>query len=297
MVVRVSEEILAAARAMAVIARTSGPKADAFALTYLALYCCGYSGHGALDEFEAVAYAVIDTAFVAGLMGEVNDRRPVSGWKVTGWDEKRVFLERDSVAAFATRRDVSGQIAPGSSVTVSVPALAPGQRPGFVLRQGLQIPEDDPVSRLYLNIQATAASWVLGDLARTFDRHELPFLLKVLAHPRAYLRRDACVIYTSSARIGEAVDVLRGALERAAVRLEDGVPLFTRELAAGIGTADDLAASGIGERSYGQWVGGLFFKAAASSTDPKDIAQLVAEAISASGRDLEHPYLRPQGQR
>ena len=285
-------DIVRAARGAAAIA-TAAPEAEQALLAYVALYACGYTGRGSLDTFNTVGAASKDAVFLAQLVEAVPDRVTLSDWIVTGWNDDRVFLEKEAIRTFIARRRLKeDHLVVGRPVSFTRSALALDTMPGFVMRRGIETSIGHPLSRLYLNIRPEAAAWVLGPLARTLDREHLPFVLKVLAHPRAYRRRDACVIYVISEQFGEAFDVVRDALAQARLSLDNPVPLFTKKLAPGMGFAEDLSDLGAAEQSYGQWVSWLFLKAAATSDDARHIARAVMDEVRACGRDPHRPYLR-----
>lgn len=288
-----SNEILEASRGMASIAAAVQSQSERAALAYLAIYACGYTGRGTLDAFASVGAASMDTAFVADLAGKVYDERTLSGWTITGWNGQSVFLRKDGIRTFVSRSRLEEDLLGiGNAATFSLPFIEPGRMPGFVMRKGIRSGSGRPISRLYLNIQPAGAAWVLGPLARLLDDKGLPFELKVLAHPRAYLRRDACVLYVISERLDEAFDVVHQAVSFASVSLSDSVPLFTRRLACGIGYADDPSAVDMGEQSHGQWVSNLFVSASTQVTGANEIAHAVMEEIRKCGRDPHRPFLR-----
>ena len=244
-----------------------------------------------MDRDRPLSFAAFDTGFVQGLLERVPDQKQVEEWYVRGSRDDDVLLEANGVRTFIDREALSGQpLTAGSAVDIGVTALTLGRSPGFVLRSsGFEAVE--PTSRLYLNISPAAAAWALGPLARRLEK-VMPFTLKVLAHPRAYLRRDACTVYVPSDRLGDALSIVRDDVRRECVTLAPPVPRFTMQLAPGIGLADEPSDLGLHETSYGRWVSNLFLAAAQKGERPQAIAQLVVDEIRTYGRDPEHPYLR-----
>lgn len=285
-------EVTRAARGMAQIASAALSDGRRASLTYLALYACGYTGRGSLARFDGLGAAQADTAFIHSLAKQVEDEVTLADWTVTGWSDDRVFLQKDDVRCFVDRQRVKQQkLVVGAPVTFSISALTPGAAPGFVFRHPATAAPSDLVSRFYLNVRPSAATWILGPLARELERR-CDVAIKVLAHPRAYVRRDACVIYVRSASVGPTFHTIRRAVSGAGISLAAPVPLFTKRLCPGIGFADepsDIAAAGL---SHGQWVSELFLRAAATTREPLEIARWVTDAIVVSGRNPEYPYLR-----
>jgi hypothetical protein len=284
--------IAEAARGMATIAAEARSESDRQALAYLALYACGYVGLETLERFRSLAAASIDTSFVRRLAEENSDRVRVSGWRITGCDERRVTMEREGLRAFVNRERFCGDATVGHLAAIELPAILPGQMPGFIVRHGARSSIGRPRSRLYLNIQATDAAWILGPLARRLDREDIAFEMKVLAHPRSFIRRDSAVVYLISEQVQEALSVVRHALAESSITLHPRVPLFTRLLSPGIGFADDPSDLGVADLSHGQWVSGLFTEAASANTSAEQIALVVTKLIREIGRDPDRPYLR-----
>jgi hypothetical protein len=263
-------------------------------LAYSGVYACGYSGKGSLEKFYVVNSSMFDTAFVFTIMRSVRDEVRSAEWVVVGWDHERVFLERAGVRAFCWRsRSGSREFRIGTGLTLSLPVVVYGRIPGFLARSGITERTESNISRLYLNIRPRAAIWALRELAHQLDTKQVSYEMKVLAHPRAYLRRDACVIYVGSGQTGLALEVVQRAISSLSAGLDEGVPLLTKKIALGVGFADDPSDIQGDELSHGQWVSSLFFEASKKSGTPDGIADAVIQSIRDNGRDPEHPYLRP----
>lgn len=281
-----------AARGMAAIAADVETEGDLYALAYLGLYCCGYAGRGPVDRFRPLRVVFNDHAFVHELLERIPDREDDCGWKVTGQDRNGVLLERDGIRAWAAPDLLTpADYSVGHHVAVAAPALRYGASPGFVSRGSSRVSTLPLRSRLYLNIRPSAAAWAMGTLARALEAR-FTVGIKVLSHPRAYMRRDSCVVYTSSDDIAGVYRVIRDEVSRSNIRLNASVPLFTKKLAPGIGFADDVPASLQSEVSYGGWVSGLFADAATRDPSPANIATTVISGVVESDRDPRFPYRR-----
>jgi hypothetical protein len=277
---------------MAAVARASRSPSERAGLAYLAVYACGYSGRGDLIPFKPLTSAASDTRFLAELGTSVKDRVLVEGLVVTDWNDETLNVRFGPIRAAVPRRRVQAEgLVAGRAVTVDVPAILPGRLPGFVARRGSVVVTDEPITRLYLNIRPAQAQWVLGPLAAALDSAAIPFEMKVLAHPRAYRRRDAGVVYVPTSRLDAAIQILRGRRDRDGVILDAAVPTLVHQIDEGIGLADspDDVAHGL---SFGQWVSGLFTAAAERDPSARSIAQDVRRSIAGAGRDPDRPYLR-----
>lgn len=301
----VARDIARAARGAAAVVRGARDDQDAAALLYIAVYACGFTGRGTdLERYRTVLRRWRDEAFLAELRRQADGTVEVTGWVLTGHDGGRVLLRPDgyspnglaptSIRAFVGLDDVVSSGTVGAPVSITAPTLRAAVMPGFVVRDGRRPVEDDAeLSRLYLNTQPAAAVWALGALADRLDAAGVPHRMKVLAHPRAYARRDSCVVYFASDREPSVVDLVRRAADAAGRGiLRAAVPRLTARVAPGIGLAHDPTDLEPAGRSHGQWVAGLLHDAARSTIDPRSIARYVRELIADAGRDPSRPHLR-----
>lgn len=297
----ISRDIIRAAHGAGAVRRLASDDEDAKRLAYLAIYACGFTHGRDLAPYRGLPALGRNDAFVARLYQTVDDTVWIGGWTVTGHDGQRVLITRDGMRAYVTR----GELQPtgllpgaGDQVAFRAPVLRGGM-PGFVFRAGREPLEDrTALSRLYLNIRPSAASWALGALARRLDSEGLAHEMKVLAHPRSYLRRDPCVVYVQISDEPHALDLVARELDklgRGAVRR--GAPRLTGRVVPGLNVAHDPTDLSDGGMSYGQWVASLFLDASQHTLDPPAIAARVRRQIAEAGRDPDRPYRRGDGQR
>ncbi|HEY1107678.1 MAG TPA: T3SS effector HopA1 family protein [Opitutaceae bacterium] len=285
-------QLTRACRGVAAIAAAKKDPGQLPTLVYLATYACGFTGRTEIGRFKDLAFAVFDAGFAEFLQREVSGRRALAGWEVLRVNRKQVHLKYRGIRAKIAKAALGAEpLLKGQSIAVTIPIVLPGVMPGFVFRHGVMGCGARAVSRLYLNITPRQAPWVLGALAEKLDAAAVPFEMKVLGHPAAYLRRDAAVVYVPSETAERAIDLIRSAIDRDGVRLGNGEPLLTRRLATGFGYADDPSDIG-GGLSHGQWVTGLLLEAAKASTRPKAMVDAVFDLIGKTGRDVRTPFLR-----
>ncbi|MDT8341041.1 MAG: T3SS effector HopA1 family protein [Longimicrobiales bacterium] len=265
--------------------------AELATLVYLAVYACGDPGPIAPLRYRRLRSLLVDTVFVRRLFRAVPHSVPSAGWilreaspvgaRVEGHGVRALFPDAD--ATLATAR-------PGDRVELPVPALSLGLSPGFVVRRTREdLP--DAIGRLYLNLRPRDASWALGPLARSLER-EAPVVLKVLAHPAAYRRRDSCVVYVPAEPAATLVGRIRNELETHGISLAEGIPALTGRIAPGIGYADGLDDLGSPSESYGRWVAALLVGAARTERTVEAMVEEVGRQVSAAGRTPEAPFLR-----
>jgi hypothetical protein len=290
--VSLTAQIRRGCRGVAAVTAATADPTERANLAYVGVYACGFAGHGDLSPFRTLNYAVMDTPFLERLARLVPGRRPVPGWTIRHWDERFVYLDFGPIRTFFPRtRFADADLEPGRAVSVDIPVILPGVLPGFVFRQGDRAASGQPLSRLYLNINPHQAPWVLGPLAEQLNAVQQPFEMKVLAHPRAYRRRDAAVVYVPSAELAHAIAVLRAALAAGRLRLGAGVPLLTEEILPGVGLADDPIDVAQGQ-SHGQWVSHLFLQAAQDCADTARMPHRIAALVDEAGRHPDRPHRR-----
>lgn len=295
-------DLLAACAGVRAVWSSELPKADKLLLVYSAVYCCGYAGRGSLEPFRALARSVFEPAF-AMTLSSCSDAEVVdAGWRVLDVRDGSVVVERDG---FRVRAPSSSCVSrarlpvatPSADDVVSLraPAVGWGGVGGFVTRAGTSFPPA-PLTRLYVNLTRPFATWALSTLGDALDRASIPYQLKVAAHPAAYRRRDACVVYVGTDTLDAALCVLTDRIAGDAVRLGRGIPVLTgrhrRDLGIGIADEpDDVSSRG---ESFGLWVARLLGTAVAETADADVpiIAKRVCTLIEEAGRDPERPHLR-----
>ncbi len=258
---------------------------------YKAVYAGGYRGKGSVPGRSAPTVGY-DTQFVEELLRLVPDRRPGDAWLLTGVASGIAHLEQEGTRAIVAIERLVDPPTVGEPVRALEPALTPLRMPGFVYRAG-SIDVQGPISRVYLNIRPSGAAWVLGDLAHRLDSLSLPFSMKVLAHPGAYYRSDAAVVYVASGSTSSVVRLCIEGLREGEVVTDPLVPLLTRRIAPGLAIADDPDDIPYPTAlSHGMWVTNLLIEAATDAQDAAAMARRVEQDILAAGRAIARPYRR-----
>jgi hypothetical protein len=92
--------------------------------------------------------------------------------------------------------------------------------------------------RVYWNVPASGAARLVRMLTSRLNAMELPFELKVAAHPRAFHRCDAAVLYLAPDPFLAARETLLQVAGE--TRLRAPVPALTYRLTPGVGLAEDV---------------------------------------------------------
>jgi HopA1 effector protein family len=150
------------------------------------------------------------------------------------------------------------------------------------------------ILRIYWNIELAGADVWVRSVSEILNTSRIPFNAKIPSNPDSYFRADAGVIYVSNKYINSLLSPI-ASIRRAVLRyLRSPVPLFTFEIAPGIGLAEDPG----GGVSFGQTrcefvVDGLvrsFFEGDEISKDR--ISKMESIFITAS-INPDRPYLNP----
>lgn len=100
--------------------------------------------------------------------------------------------------------------------------------------------EGAPLVRVYWNLVAPGALRFVAAATRALATRDVPAHLKVLRDPDEYLRADAGVMYVPTSEWAGARLVVAEIVERVRDHLRPQRPMFTKELAPGVGLAEDL---------------------------------------------------------
>jgi len=271
-----------------------GPEAALGALIYRRCYVRPYGPVG-VPVWDAAG----DRNFQAGLASaEPSARAWERGWRVERTDNDFVVVSRYGVLFWATLDDVrcsDSVLASGVTCEVLVPVERRRMFPGYhavVGREGWSETEEDCVVRLYWHVPASSAALLITTVTGALDDQRIPFRIKVLRTPAAYVRADSAVLYLPSTRFDQAASTLAPVHAILAPTLRNSVPMFTKRIALGLSLAED-PGDGL---SFGQHRSRLVARALwqARCDGGNDIESRVA-AISAAfrreGLDPLKPYL------
>jgi hypothetical protein len=192
----------------------------------------------------------------------------------------------------------SGDVCPGSEVSVRLQKGLPALSPGFYTALGdaevTDAASSAGVLRVYWNVGLAGAPALVRALTSRLNAESIPFRLKVADHPVRLDRCDAAVLYLPSeafARVREPLRHVAGAL---ADKLRPTVPAFTLELAPGVGLAE---GNGAGE-SFGLRRCALLADAIVRAHErgiarPDGRLATVATRFAEDGVSIDAPYRDP----
>jgi hypothetical protein len=265
------------------------------------LYCPGAATPA--DKVESgVRCRPTPTPFLAAL-SEANtgmgSREP--GWRVHAIEGDQIVVERRGLHLWMEPDEIcltdNTRPMPGTPLTIRFPKELRKLSPGFYVAlgdDGLPPPGTEAVVRLYWNLVADATPHLIRSATTRLNAAGIPFRLKVLADPELYTRCDAAVLYVPKRlypAVAEMITTLHRELRPA---LLPGTPAFTKQLAPGLGLAED---PGDGD-SFGMHRCRLLAEGIIRAREPgqrsKDerLAAVIA-CFSAAGIDCDRPYLSP----
>lgn len=269
---------------------------------YSDFYCAGRA-RPPLDE-PALSQPPGSAAFVQELSAANAGRYAREpGWTVEREDDGAIVVTRGGLSLWASPTEVyptNGEgISPGTGVAVMMPNELLRLSPGFYMALGeaeFAVDGGAPVSRFYWNLRREGAAPLVSLLTRELNARGLAFRLKVVNDPARYSRCDAGVLYTLKEQYEEISGVVSAAYPRIAAALKQGTPALTRELAPGLGFAEDPGDS---LTSFGmsrcQILAEAIVRASEVGAGAVEQRMIVLEKqFAAEGLDLDAPYLNPE---
>lgn len=220
------------------------------------------------------------------------------GWIAGERDEDGlVAVTKDNITFWVDAqsgvRTVSGRVQPGDYCRVWVSKELRNLMPGFyfAIGDGDQIDARDraePLVRFYWNLTAAGAPVYIAAVTRTLNTLSVPFRTKVLTDPASYVRADGGVLYLERRHFHRVRGALLQVHEAIAPHLRDDVPMFTRRLAPGLGTAEDPGNGMSFGQSRCRAIARGLVRAFEQQLDPREG---IAAACAEDGIDVERPHL------
>jgi len=223
----------------------------------------------------------------------------------TGWTVQCLEREEAVVATGRLRMRVpltecraSGDVCPGSEVSVRLHKGLPALSPGFYTALGEAEVTDAASSagvvRVYWNVGRAGAPALVGALTSRLNAESIPFRLKVADHLVRLDRCDAAVLYLPSQAFARMREPLRCIAAALSDKLSPTLPAFTLELAPGVGLAE---ASDTGE-SFGVRRCALLADAIVRAHEcgiarPEERVATVATRYAEDGVSIDAPYRDP----
>jgi hypothetical protein len=189
----------------------------------------------------------------------------------------------------------------GDSVAIRMPKNR--VQNGFYMAVGngganrFDLSEGHPVTvRIYFNLTPEGAVAVMGSLTRQLNEKAIPFSFKVLYNPDDYERYDSGVLYFEKSNYEAVRQVLKTVYADQLTHFQPEVPLFTMQLAPGLGLAEEPNCKFADQESFGmnrcQIVANGLLEAWHSGDDsPEGRMNPILQQFSVLGIELQRSYL------
>jgi HopA1 effector protein family len=225
------------------------------------------------------------------------------GWTVVREERDATVVTRGGLTLWVPPAEVHSThgrgVSPGTDVVVLMPKELLRLSPGFYMALGeaeFAMDAGAPVNRFYWNLRREGAVSLVRCLTHALNARELAFRLKVVNDPAGYSRCDAGVLYTLKEEYDEVSSVVSEAYASLAGELKPATPALTRELAPGLGFAEDpgSALTSFGMDRCQLLAEGIVRAAELGAREPEQRMAVVEQRFSEAGLDLDAPYLNPQ---
>jgi hypothetical protein len=266
------------------------------------LYRSFYLPGAPYAQAAATAFVDEDPAFVAALSSaNAGGGGWGHGWRVVEVaGDGTIVAERDGLRlrmdACDYRGGDGGALAPGASVSASMPKEHRLASPGFYLTRGSAAAAVDPAAievRVYFNLTQAGAVPLLAAATRLLDEHGLAFTIKLVNNPARYVRCDAAVLYLDEGAFATAREALRAVVAACAPHVRAETPALTKRLARGVGLGEHRAQLG---PSFGVGRCRLIAEAIVDAHERRltaldDRVDAVARRFALRGLDLDRAHL------
>ncbi|MDJ0732608.1 MAG: T3SS effector HopA1 family protein [Nostocaceae cyanobacterium] len=150
--------------------------------------------------------------------------------------------------------------------------------------------------RIYFNLSPEGAVAVMSFLTQKLNEIRIPFSFKVLYNPQDYKRHDSGVLYFDKRDYKVVKQVLQTVYQENQLHFKPKIPLFTMQLAPGLGLAEEPNQKFATQESFGMnrcqiVANGLLtaWKQGENSSDGR--MKAILEQFDLLGIDLQHVYL------
>jgi hypothetical protein len=180
------------------------------------------------------------------------------GWKVLREEEDGgLWVQGSGLKLYVERerylREAEQQATVGDVVAVKMPKNR--MQSGFymaVSNLGFSRPQaGDTLVRIYFNVTAEGSIEVMKSLTRELNEVNIPFSFKVLYNPKDYNRFDSGVLYFDGQHYGAVARVLAGVYAECRSYFVPKIPLFTKQIALGLGVAEEPNNKFVDQESFG----------------------------------------------
>lgn len=220
------------------------------------------------------------------------------GWIVRSVEDSHIAVLKDGLELLVGREQCvpSRLVLEGNEVSLKASKELLGISPGFymaVANAPGYLAAHGEVIRLYWNLVPTGTERLIYLTTSRLNELKVPFRLKVLTDPSAYVRNDSAVLYLPLSKY----ELLRPVLEDIHLGVSEfmryGVPALTKTLARGLGLAEDPGSddTSFGFHRCGLMADGMVNAWEAGAVSDIDCFEEVRSRFEADGLSIDRPYL------
>jgi HopA1 effector protein family len=225
------------------------------------------------------------------------------GWKVLREAEDgglwlqgaglRLYVKREKYLRAAEQQAKAGDV-----VAIRMPKNR--MQSGFymaVSNLGFSRPQaGDTLVRIYFNVTAEGSVVVMRSLTRELNEVSIPFSFKVLYNPQDYNRFDSGVLYFDGQHYDMVAKVLAGLYAECRSHFVPKIPLFTKQIAPGLGVAEEPDQKFADRESFGMnrcqiVANGLLESFHQNRSSLSERMELISNSFLTAGIDLQNPHL------
>ncbi|MDZ7966084.1 MAG: T3SS effector HopA1 family protein [Nostoc sp. DedSLP03] len=150
--------------------------------------------------------------------------------------------------------------------------------------------------RIYINVTPEGAVALMGSLTQGLNELAIPFSFKVLYNPKEYQRYDSGVLYFDKRDYEVVKQVLKTIYQEHKLHFKSEIPLFTKQLALGLGLAEEPDQKFAVQESFGMnrcqiVANGLLEAWYQGDESIEERIQSILGQFSCLEIDLQRPYL------
>jgi hypothetical protein len=207
--------------------------------------------------------------------------------------ELRLYVQREK---YLTETEQHAQL--GDIVVIKMPKNR--MQSGFYMAVGdkgfSHSQSGDVLVRIYFNLTPDGSIAVMESLTKGLNEVDIPFSFKVLYNPQDYNRYDSGVLYFDRQDYAAVMQVIRSFYNLHRSHFKAEIPLFTKQLAIGLGLAEEPDKKFAERESFGMnrcqiIANGLLESFDRGSNSVDDRMAAILEQFNRVGISLEQPHL------
>jgi hypothetical protein len=201
-----------------------------------------------------------------------------------------LHIERD---LYLSEIDKSATV--GNLVAIKMPKNLV-QNGFYMAVSNLGTQDNQDILRIYFNVSPEGAVSVMENLTRELNNMQIEFSFKALYAPDEYERYDSAVLYFNKHQYKTIYPILQKVYLDNQASFSEKVPLFTKQLAPGLGCAEEPVNKLAEKESFGTnrcqiIANGLISAWQAGNNHPESRMTAIFEQFALQKVQLQYPYL------